>query len=236
MATPELIAVTPVYNEESNIAAVIAEWLEIFAHEGVAGRFLTINDGSSDATLSILRALEAQFPEQLVILDKSNSGHGQTCRAGYEAALQFKSPWILQIDSDGQCDPVFFSQFWAKREEADCIFGVRVIRDDGLLRKWMSIACRRLIAIVTGYDLKDPNVPYRLIARVALEQALQLVPKEFELQNIALAFALKRNRALRWAYVPIRFRARRDGQSRLSFLKIARLGIRMLTQIHTVAE
>jgi dolichol-phosphate mannosyltransferase len=236
MAGPELTVVTPVYNEEANIAAVIGDWLEVFAREGVACRLLTINDGSTDATLSTLGHLQSRFPEQLMIIDKLNSGHGRACRAGYEAALRVGSPWILQIDSDGQCDPAFFPQFWAKREQADCIFGVRVARDDGLSRRWISVACRRLIALVTGYDLKDPNVPYRLIARAALEQALHRVPKEFELQNIALALALKRNSALRWDYVPIRFRARHAGASHMSLPKIARLGLQMLRQIHTVAE
>lgn len=236
MPAPELIAVAPVYNEQASIAAVIGDWLEVFALEGVACRLLTINDGSTDASLSILRQLQSRFPDQLVIIDKSNSGHGRSCRAGYEAALQAGSPWILQIDSDGQCDPAFFPQFWAKREEADCIFGVRVTRDDGLSRKWISIACRWLVALVTGRDLKDPNVPYRLIARAALEQALHRVPKEFELQNIGLALALKRNRALRWAYVPIRFRARHGGASHVSLSKIARRAVQMLGQIHGVGD
>src|SRR5262249_34566838 len=236
MAIPGLTVVVPIYNEEASIAAVIDEWLDAFAREGVACRLLTINDGSTDASLSILRQLQSQFPEQVVIIDKLHSGHGQSCRAGYEAALQVGSPWILQIDSDGQCDPAFFPQFWAKREEANCIFGARVARDDGLLRRWISVACRWLVALVTGRDLKDPNVPYRLIARAALRQALHRVPKDFELQNIALALALKRDRVLRWAYVPIRFRARHSSASRMSLPKIARLGVQMLSQIHTVAE
>jgi dolichol-phosphate mannosyltransferase len=236
MAAPELTVVTPVYNEQASIAAVIGEWLELFSREGVACRLLTINDGSTDASLSILQQLQSRFPDQLLIIDKLNSGHGRTCRAGYEAALQVGSPWILQIDSDGQCDPAFFPQFWTKREEADCIFGVRVTRDDGLSRKWISVACRWLVALVTGRDLKDPNVPYRLIARAALEQALHRVPKEIELQNIAIALALKRNRAVQWAYVPICFRARHGGASHVSLSKIARRGVQMLRQIHTVAE
>src|SRR2546428_10066523 len=176
----ELIAVTPVYNEEASIATVITEWLDAFTREGINSRLLAVNDGSRDNTSSILRKLQSQFPGELIVLDKPNSGHGRSCRAGYEAALQENAPWILQIDSDGQCDPAFFPLFWAKRKEADCIFGVRVARDDGTLRKLISAACRLFTAIATGRDLKDPSVPYRLMKPSPLDKALHSVPKRFD--------------------------------------------------------
>ena len=234
MNSAELIAVMPVYNEEANIAAVITEWLQAFARERINARLLAVNDGSRDNTLSILQKLEAQFPNQLLIVNKPNSGHGRSCRAGYETALQQPAPWILQIDSDGQCDPAFFPLFWAKRAEADCVFGLRVTRDDGLVRKLVSKAASILTSIMTGRDLKDANVPYRLMKRAALDKALPKVPKDFDIQNIALTLALKRNPTLRWAYVPIRFRARQGGTNNINLRKIAQMGFRMLRQINRV--
>src|ERR1700736_6875808 len=153
MNSAELIAVMPVYNEEANIADVITEWLQAFEHEQINARLLAVNDGSRDNTLSILRKLQSQYPDQLLVLDKPNSGHGRSCRAGYEAALQKNAPWILQIDSDGQCDPEFFPTFWAKRNDADCVFGFRVTRDDGIVRKLVSRAASILTSVVTGRDL-----------------------------------------------------------------------------------
>ena len=226
----------PVYNEEASIETVISAWLQAFARQEINFRLLAVNDGSTDMTLSILQRLQTQFPEQLLVLDKLNSGHGRACRTGYEAALQKSTPWIFQIDSDGQCDPAFFPEFWAKRQEADCIFGVRVTRDDGILRKLISAACRLLTAIATGHDLRDPNVPYRLIKRAALSDALQRVPNDFDLQNIALTLALKRNPALRWAYIPIQFRARQGGKNSANLRKMMKMGFRMLMQINRVGK
>jgi glycosyltransferase involved in cell wall biosynthesis len=236
MNSAELIAVTPVYNEEANIATVITEWLQTFAREGINACLLAVNDGSRDNTLSILRKLQSQFPDQLVMLDKPNSGHGRSCRVGYEAALQHNAPWILQIDSDGQCDPAFFPLFWAKRNEADCVFGIRVTRDDGIVRKAISKACSVLTSIVTGRDLQDANVPYRLMKRAVLERALTSVPRDFDIQNIALTVALKRDPAVGWAYVPIRFRARQGGTNSINLPKIARMGFGMLRQINRVGK
>ena len=236
MNEPELIAITPVYNEATNVATVIKEWLRAFSRERIEARLLALNDGSSDNSLSILRQLQSQFPNQLLVIDKPNSGHGRTCRLGYETALQQKAQWILQIDSDGQCDPAFFGSLWAKRQEADCVFALRVARDDGVVRKIVSKACSALASIVTGEKLKDANVPYRLMSRAALENALRRVPSDFEIQNVALSLALKRNRALRWAYVPIRFRARQGGTNSINLREIARMGFRMLRQIRRVKK
>jgi len=215
---------------------VVTEWLQAFTSEGITARLFAVNDGSRDNTLPILRRLQLQFPDQLLVLDKPNSGHGRSCRVGYEAALQENSQWILQIDSDGQCDPVFFTFFWAKRNEADCIFGLRVERDDGLMRKLISKAASILTSIITGRDLKDANVPYRLLRHGALERALANVPKNFDIQNVALTVSLKRNPALRWSYVPIRFRARQGGTNSINLPKIARMGFEMLIQIHRVGK
>jgi|SRR5262249_48556004 len=234
MSQIELIAIMPVYDEEAGIAGVVTEWLQALSREQISHYVIAINDGSTDASLSILNDLQSRNPERLLVLSKENSGHGRACRLGYERALEEGAPWILQIDSDGQCDPGFLSQFLAKRIHADCVFGVRVTRGDGQLRRVVSKICRLLVAIVTAQHLKDPNVPYRLIERTALEKALQLVPKEFDLQNIALTVALARNPTLRWAYVPIRFRAPEHSQKRMGLSKIVRMGYRMLTGIHKI--
>ena len=61
MSDGELIAFMPVYNEEANIATVITEWLEAFARERIDARLLALNDGSTDATLKVLKQLQLQF-------------------------------------------------------------------------------------------------------------------------------------------------------------------------------
>jgi glycosyltransferase involved in cell wall biosynthesis len=232
----EVMAVMPIYNEEANVRTVITEWLSAFGDAGVNARLLAVNDGSRDRTLAILRELETKFSNRLIVIDKPNSGHGPSCRVGYEFALGQNATWVLQIDSDGQCDPVFFPSFWNQRNQADCIFGLRITREDGFLRKLISQACTRLTSLLTGCNLKDANVPYRLIRRSALEDALRLVPKDFDIQNVALTVVLKRNPTLRWVYVPIRFRARQGGTNSINLPKIAKMGLRMLGQIRQIKK
>ena len=107
--------IAPVYNEEKNLHSFVEEWMSVFRK--VAGNdftFCLLNDGSTDRSLSILNELASCYPE-LRVIDKANSGHGSTCIAGYELAIQAGAQWIFQIDSDGQCDPMQFRHFWDSR-------------------------------------------------------------------------------------------------------------------------
>jgi dolichol-phosphate mannosyltransferase len=94
------------------------------------------------------------------VIQRANKGHGQTCLEGYRMACERGIPWVLQIDSDGQCDPAYFKEFWARRDQADCVFGVRVQRDDGTARMLTSKICKLGSSILGGRDMVDPNVPY----------------------------------------------------------------------------
>lgn len=102
-----LWVVMPVYNEQDCIEQVVHEWLPIFNKHTTQFTFCILNDGSKDNTQQLLNQLAQQHTE-LKIIEKDNSGHGQTCVLGYKTAIENSAEWIFQIDSDEQCDPVFF--------------------------------------------------------------------------------------------------------------------------------
>ena len=235
-SSPELVVVMPVYNEASNIASVVHEWFA--ALETVAPDFLlfAVNDGSTDDTALILERLARQLGDQLRVVNKKNSGHGSSCREGYQRALAEGAAWIFQIDSDGQCDPKFFGELYNSRAGQDCVFGYRRTRDDGLGRIVISRCCQLLLFLVTGAYVKDPNVPYRLMRATALKAALRKVPANFELQNIGLAFALKREPDSSWKYLPIHFRARGAGKSSFNYRRIVKMGMNLLRNIRRITH
>src|SRR5438045_4236221 len=91
---PELAVVMPIYNEEASISAVVREWFDCLRIVCPNFTIFAINDGSKDETGEILASLEAEFGSPLRILGKANSGHGMTCREGYEMALAGGAEWI----------------------------------------------------------------------------------------------------------------------------------------------
>ena len=221
----------PIYNEEANIAFVIQQWTEMLLGLGISFQIVALDDGSRDQTHEILLELEIQSPEHLCVVSKPNGGHGSTCRIGYDIAVNSSADWVLQIDSDGQCDPKHFAEFWAQRENADCIFGIRSSRDDGTARIVTSAICRFAASIVCGQDLRDPNVPYRLIRRKALQDALTFIPPNFNIHNVALTYVLKKLPGLRWKYVPIHFPKRQGGENSIGVLKVVTWGAEMLLEL-----
>jgi dolichol-phosphate mannosyltransferase len=226
-----LVLVMPIYNEEEGMGGVLGEWTAALEKLGINYQFILINDGSRDGTIDVLRRHEAADPKRLIVVDKQNAGHGRTCRTGYEIAVASSAEWVLQIDSDGQCDPQYMEQFWEGREQADCIFGRRVRREDGRMRTFTSRACRWGASVVCGADLIDPNVPYRMLRREVLAEALAAIPPSFNIHNVALTYVLKRNRLLRWKHVPIIFRSRKCGENSIDVARVMHWGIDMLIEL-----
>ena len=118
----------------------------------------------------------------------------------------------MQIDSDWQCDPRFFGELWSRRHTFDVIYGRRVRRDDGRRRQFASFVLKLLVRLRTGARCVDPNVPYRLMRTSVLPLAIDRIPADFFLANVALAVLLARESQLRHGTVPIHFR-NRDGGS-----------------------
>ena len=176
--TGKLLVVMPAYNEEAcrkTCRRRMASDTEAKLPDFI---FLAFNDGSKDSTLAILNSIAGK-EENFRVIDKLNSGHGQTCLEGYRIALKEAAEWILQIDSDGQCDPVYFERSLNKASEEKTIYGWRKSRDDGWRRLWILRFVTLFAFVATGVRVKDGNVPYRLMHSTTLENIVGLVPGDF---------------------------------------------------------
>jgi len=227
---PELLVVMPVFNEQDSLAEVVSEWVTALDKLGVSYLLFAIDDGSTDRSGAVLQRLSETYGDRLEVHARRNRGHGQSCLEGYRVAIDRRIPWILQIDSDGQCDPRYFRDLWSRREDAEVVYGYRRRRDDGLQRKVVSLALRSGLLLLCGVNCVDANVPYRLMRSDTVASVIDGIPDEFHLANVALAVLLRRVGAIE-RRTPIRFRARSGGEPSVKLAKFGSRGLELFRQL-----
>jgi len=157
MPDHQLEVLLPVHNEADSIEATIREiWNELSPRVNMG--FIICEDGSRDNTKQILRRLAEELPMRLNLSD-DRKGYSQAMREGMQ---MLEAPWLLCVDSDGQCDPKDFWQFWDQRDKADLLIGWRVNRRDTLARRSMSRLFYFIYQSVFHAPVHDPSCPYIL--------------------------------------------------------------------------
>ncbi|MEN9523422.1 MAG: hypothetical protein RL065_1799 [Bacteroidota bacterium] len=220
--------VMPIYNEEEALPKVIAEWLPILRDTLVDFVFCIINDGSKDNSLQILNEIASQNPE-IKVIDKPNTGHGQSCLFGYKFAIEKKADWVFQIDSDGQCDPKHFPDFVKEANENLIIYGFRKTREDGFSRFIISRVVSLYAFLATGIWVKDANVPYRLMNKKSLMNFIEQVPSDFHLANILVSVYHKKFYKIKW--ININFRDRSGGTPSVKVSAFSKHGRKLFKQL-----
>lgn len=219
----------PVYNEEEALPKVLDEWIpELKKHLGTNYTLCILNDGSKDNTQKIVDQYAAKYPE-IKAIDKSNSGHGQSCIYGYQLALKEGAEWIFQIDSDGQCVPSHFSELLSVSNPNQVSYGYRKTREDGFQRFIVSRFVTLFVWGSTGVWVKDANVPYRLMPSKTLEPIVDKIPKDFHLCNILVSAYQKKNYGINW--INILFRDRLGGSASVKTVSFMKHGFHLFKQL-----
>ena len=221
--------VLPAYNEEANIEDVIKQWhpvCEKINTEGHEAKLVIANDGSKDNTFRIMQSLQKKYPF-LTPLDKPNSGHGATVLYLYHYAIDNGANYIFQTDSDGQTLPEEFWQMWENRKNFDFQIGTRGGRQDGASRVFVTKTLRFVVWLMFHVWVKDANTPFRLLDVEKLKPILEIIPKDYNLANVAVSAI-----AVRWHYnigwYPITFRPRQGGVNSINMKRIFGIGKKAL--------
>jgi Glycosyltransferases involved in cell wall biogenesis len=228
MPINNLWIIMPVYNEEEAIEHVVHEWMETLAKVTFPYTFCILNDGSKDNTLEKLQQLAKQY-QAIYLVNKSNTGHGQTCILGYQMAIERGADWIFQIDSDGQCDPQYFRDMIPQSEKHHFVYGIRRTRDDGFQRMMVSFFVTIFTFAATGQWIRDANVPYRLMNAEQLKSFVYHVPTDFHLANIYVSVCCQRLQRIKW--IPIHFRDRMGGRASVKTFSFVKHGFKLFKQL-----
>lgn len=215
----------PVYNEEAILPQIIKEWIPIA--RSCNGMLIFLNDGGKDKSLELLKEAFQKY-ENLILIDKENSGHGPTCVMGYKWALDQGFQWIFQTDSDGQTSSDEFIKVWKEKEGNDFIFGYRLKRGDGLNRFFFSKVLMVMIWAIFKIYIKDANVPFRLMESRALKKVIDKIPTDLYLSNAYLSIIIKKYFPIKWA--PISFLPRKSGIESVPPWKFFKVGPKVIKE------
>lgn len=217
-----LLIIIPAHNEAGSIERVIGELRE----KTPGYDFVIINDGSSDNTAEICRRCGAaliDLPVNLGLTGAWQTGIRYAFERGYDAAVQ--------IDGDGQHDPIYLAEMVRVMEEknADLVVASRFVteRRPVSLRMAGNIIIDLAIRLTTGKRLTDPTSGMRLYGKRILEELAYGLNSSPEPDTVSW---LIRSGA-RVEQVQVTMRNRQEGQSYLNFGKAARYMISMCMNI-----
>ena len=177
---PTLSVVVPLLNEEAVLAQTYAALTAELAATGETYELLFVDDGSTDASRAILRALSAADPRVRVVALSRNFGHEMATTAGLHLS---RGQAAVVIDADLQDPPELIHQFLAHwRAGGHVVYGVRTRRDgEGPLKKLTAFLFYRLTRLVSDVSIPADAGDFRLMDRRVLDvfQALKDDPRFF---------------------------------------------------------
>ena len=172
--------------------------------------FVVLDRVSTDGTRDLLDAHARTQPALRVVWAPEARGVADAYVAGYRAALDDGSDWILEIDAGFSHDPADIGKLVAAMATGlDCVFGSRFMPDGRnlgtLRRRVISRGGTALTNLLLGTRLSDMTSGFELFSRRALEAALE---KGIASRGPFFQTELKTHcRNLRFAEVPIRYEA-----------------------------
>ena len=165
---PDISVFLPVYDEEPNLRPLHAKLDDALRRLGRTAEIIYVDDGSTDGSLEILRALARIDPRVRVVALRRNYGQTAAMAAGIDAA---RGRVLIPMDADLQNDPADIKRLLDKLDEGyDVVSGWRKNRQDTLItRKIPSMIANRVISWIGGVPLHDYGCSLKAYRRESLE-------------------------------------------------------------------
>ena len=216
---PRTVILLPTYNERENVLRIIPEIFQTDAKLKV----LVIDDSSPDGTADAVRLLMRQYPNVALLSRPGKEGLGEAYKAGIAQVLTDSSvERIITMDADGSHAAEYLPALISASETYDMVIGSRYVSGGGIenWEKWryaLSQGGNWYTRAIVGLPIKDVTagfVCYRadILRRVDFS-CVRASGYAFQMElKFCIAHTLKGSAA----EVPIMFRARREGESKIS--------------------
>ena len=165
--THTLSIVLPAFNEEDNIKESVARATTVAERLCADHEVIVVDDGSRDATATVLRELAAGDPRVRLVPHGVNRGYGEALRSGFLAA---RMELVFFTDADNQFDLDELEAFLPWIDRVDVVAGYRMRRQDPLARRVMARSWNYLVRVLFFVPVRDIDCAFKLFRRSVLEQ------------------------------------------------------------------
>ena len=213
--------VIPVYNEQDSLAVLYEELARVVLSANLRFEILFVDDGSSDSSWPVIRALSEQHTDVHGIRFRRNFGKAAALSAGFSAA---RGDIIMTLDADLQDDPAEIPRFLSKLNEGfDVISGWKETRLDPWHKTWPSWVFNGMVSWLTGVKLHDHNCGMKCY-RAEIFREIRLYG---ELHRFIPVLAAARG--FKVGEIPIKHRQRKFGYSKYGVRRFVKGFLDLLT-------
>jgi glycosyltransferase involved in cell wall biosynthesis len=200
-----VLVIIPGWNEEAAIGSVVQEVRDTLPFVDV----LVVNDGSADRTAQVASAAGAT-----VLTLPYNLGVGGAMRLGYRYAFEQGYDVAVQVDADGQHDPVCVPKLLDALEESALVIGARFAGEGDYAvhgpRRWAMTMLSWVLSRLAHTKLSDTTSGFRACNRQLIGIFAEWYPTEYLGDTIEVLV-----RVIRLGYpvsqVPVSMRVRQAG-------------------------
>lgn len=218
----KVLIIIPAYNEAGSIEKVTGNLIENYPQYD----YVIVNDGSTDDTRKICHRNDYNYIDLPV-----NLGLAGAMRAGMRYANYYDYDYAIQLDGDGQHDPLYIKDMLARMEETSCdiVIGSRFVSEKKpkSLRMLGSNIIGALIKLTTRHRINDVTSGMRLFNKKMIKQFGY--DMHYSPEPDTLAFLL--NSGVEIEEVQVRMYERVAGKSYLNFWSSIGYMVRMIFSI-----
>ena len=167
-----LSVVVPMYCEADIVHELHRQLLEALEPLDVAFEIVFVDDGSTDATLAVVRRLAADDPRVRYVALSRNFGKESAMLAGLRRA---RGTSVLLMDADLQHPPALIASLLeSHRAGFDQVVARRTRSGDPRTRSWFARFYYRAVKRLADVEIIDGVGDFRLLSRRAVDAILSL--------------------------------------------------------------
>lgn len=164
----DVTALVPAWNEADSLRELVPAISKVLRATGRSFEILIVDDGSTDATMEVLRQLSREHPELRALSLRRNFGKSAALSTGFDAC---RGRFVVTLDADLQDDPEEIPRLLQDLEGGlDLVSGWKRKRHDPFTKTWPSRFFNRVTALASGIALHDFNCGLKAYRREVVEE------------------------------------------------------------------